>query len=92
MTDEQSPDQIAASITIDRAAGSAVVIDGVDISRAVRFASLRLGRDAKPWLEVHLDVTGRTAVDGSVELVVRPDIEQALVALGWTPPAERADG
>ena len=61
-----------------------VLVDGHDVSHATRSITLT-PREATLELDlVHFD---GTTVDGEATLRVPPATHDALVALGWTPPA-----
>lgn len=70
-----------------------VLIDGTDIAKGLTGLTLRLGADQVPRLELDLqlaDMTGLGPIEAEVHL--RKASHEALVALGWTPPAsERRD-
>jgi hypothetical protein len=66
-----------------------VSIDGHDISKAVR--SIRFDGDAgaRPCVTLNLFIHDVTTVSSQDTEVLIPDsTAEALVALGWTPPAE----
>ena len=68
-----------------------LIIDGIDLSRGARSAQLTLTTGELPTLTFepiifHLDATDIEAA----RVVVTDQAAAALVALGWTPPAEQA--
>jgi len=68
-----------------------LVVDGVDLSRGVKSAQLRLAAGELPTLIVDPIIFRLDEVDLEAARVVVPDeVAARLVALGWTPPEEAA--
>ncbi|MFD5675602.1 hypothetical protein [Streptomyces sp. NPDC127040] len=66
-----------------------VLVDGADIAKGLVGLTLRMGVDQVPSLELDLqlvDVAGLGPVEA--EVVLGEGAHEALVALGWTPPAD----
>ncbi len=74
--------------------GGRVVIDGHDISRAVRAVTWRGSYDEVAIIELELMVFGVSTLSSKVTQILLPDAtSQALTALGWQPPdCEVTDG
>lgn len=68
---------------------TAIEVGGHDVSRATRAGTLRFSVHDPATLELDLWVNWAT-VDGDIRVEVPPATREALVALGWTPPAEEA--
>lgn len=65
-----------------------VVLDGRDVSGGVRGFALRAEVGRRTELELDLAVADGATFDGEVRLVIPESTREALIALGWTPPAE----
>jgi hypothetical protein len=65
-----------------------VEIDGVDVSSATRALMFRHEVGHRPELELELGVFDVSEIDSpDVKIMITPSTHEALVALGWTPPA-----
>lgn len=70
-----------------------LLVDGQDISRAVRRAVLRTEPGCWPRLDVELKIYEHGGIDATgAEVVLPPETVLALKALGWGPPPPRPDG
>lgn len=67
--------------------GGTVLVDGVDVSRALAGISVEASADKPHVVTLRLSVD-RVDVTGEATAVVPRETRDALVALGWTPPAE----
>jgi hypothetical protein len=76
-------------ILSDGPANQRVVIDGVDISDGVTSWALGLGDDQVPRLELTMVLPDPAKADSTgTQVTVSEAMREALVGLGWTPPAE----
>jgi hypothetical protein len=72
-------------------------VDGHDISSAVRSVTVRYERDHRAHVEIELladtvDLTEFASEKTKTLLSLSSDVEDALTALGWTPPVACATG
>ncbi|HEY9418155.1 MAG TPA: hypothetical protein VIQ30_25630 [Pseudonocardia sp.] len=77
-----------AQIGIDQVGRGRIVLDGHDVSDATRGMVLRAAVGRPTELELDLVVIDDMRLDGEFRVVVPESTREALVALGWTPPAE----
>ncbi|MGH3495066.1 MAG: hypothetical protein ACRDQ1_17780 [Sciscionella sp.] len=66
-----------------------IIVGGTDLAPAVRSIQLCAGVDYRPELVLNL-VLHEVEVDGEITTTIPDRTREALVALGWTPPAEQA--
>lgn len=67
-----------------------LIVDGVDLSAAVRSAHLTMASGELPTLTFDPIIFRLDEVDLKAARVVVPDrAAKRLIALGWTPPAEQ---
>ncbi|MFF4417079.1 hypothetical protein ACFYY8_31550 [Streptosporangium sp. NPDC001559] len=69
-----------------------VEVDGHDISTGLRNMSIEIGLDGIPRIEAEIaasaiNVVRLDAEDADVVVSLPPGAHEALIALGWTPPA-----
>lgn len=69
-----------------------VDLDGQDISRALRGVTIRCAANERPSVDLDLkldaiEVTRLAVRDPEILLSLSDDVRDALIALGWTPPA-----
>jgi hypothetical protein len=76
-------------LVVDPAGRGSIVVDGVDLGFAVNAVELQsqVGDATRMNLSV---VAPRIEFDGQATIEVRDPTRAALIALGWTPPAEDA--
>jgi hypothetical protein len=68
-----------------------VEVDGHDISKAVSKATLWLSGGEPPELDLELRVFESQRIEAAeAEITIPAETHDALVALGWTPPAVKA--
>jgi hypothetical protein len=74
------------------AANSHIEIDGHDISKAVRRVTLDIPANADPpELRIELAHVEYQPIDMTdAKVVITEPSREALIALGWTPPAEES--
>jgi|GEM_PF-6781270 len=66
-----------------------ITVDGHDISNAVSSATLWLEPDGFPELELTLRIVEtKTLTSPNTVVSISDDVRDALIRLGWTPPAE----
>lgn len=65
---------------------SEILVDGYDVAHGLHSLTLCAGVDEVPQLELNL-LLAEVDVGGEVTVLVVPGTHEALVALGWTPPA-----
>ncbi|MFJ9628082.1 hypothetical protein ACIRU8_10360 [Streptomyces sp. NPDC101175] len=66
-----------------------LIVDGIDLSRGMRSAQLKLAAGELPTLTLDPIIFNLDGADlGSVRVIVTDQAAKALVALGWTPPEE----
>lgn len=76
------------SISNIRPSRAKIEIDGVDISNAVRSFTLTHGYGEHPRLELELAMVDITSLDApEAEYLLTARTRDALLAMGWTPPA-----
>lgn len=69
-----------------------ITVDGHDLSNATRGISLRSEVGQMPEILLDLVVIETTRIDAEeVEVTIPTATAEALVALGWTPPATETD-
>ena len=68
-----------------------LIVDGIDLSRGVRAATLELASGELPTLTIDPIIfeLDETEVQGA-RVLVTDHAAKALTALGWTPPEEAA--
>lgn len=66
--------------------GTTVELDGVDYAHAIHALTLDSSYDNVSDLTLHMRVLNGWTFEGEVNVRVPSDVEEALVALGWTPP------
>lgn len=74
-----------------------VEVNGHDISAAVRAVTVRYERNCRAEVSVELladtvELTNVASEDAKVVLSLPPDVADALITLGWTPPNACAGG
>lgn len=67
-------------------------LDGLDISKGIRRLTIDVGPDDWPRVEAELvihaiEVTELGVKDSHFEVSMPDEAREALIALGWTPPA-----
>lgn len=68
---------------------SKVEVDGHDISRAVRRVQVDLTAGHIPEVDIELAVLDVAPFEvESAQVLISPDVHDALVKLGWKPPLE----
>lgn len=78
-----------AEIELDRTGGR-VILDGTDVSGAVRRLTVRAKAGRPSDIELDLSVVDVTRIDSDHAQVLNPPATRdALVTLGWTPPPEQ---
>lgn len=76
------------SISNMRPSIAKIEIDGVDISNAIRSFTLTHGYGQHPVLELELALIDVTTLDApEAEYLLTSATRDALLAMGWTPPA-----
>lgn len=66
-----------------------VTVDGVDIASAVTAVTVHGNAWERPRITLELSIHDVTRISSpETELLIPEATAQALVALGWTPPAE----
>lgn len=76
-------------IELDETGRGQVVLDGRDISRAVRGLRLHAGVGELTTVELELPVVVVSELSGALVLAgLEDEVRELLVELGWTPPAE----
>lgn len=69
--------------------GHKIAINGHPVERWVTGASLEIDpREGCPVLTLRMIVDGPRSVDTHARVVLDAEAEEALKAMGWTPPAE----
>lgn len=64
-----------------------VIVDGVDLTNAVRAITWRTAVDERPSMDVELRIFDVTTVSSKdTEMLLPNETIEALIALGWTPP------
>ncbi|WP_028192937.1 hypothetical protein [Salinispora pacifica] len=77
-----------AEIELGRAGGR-VILDGTDVSGAVRRLTVRAEAGCLPDIELDLSIVDATRIDSDhAQMLIPPATRDALVTLGWTPPLE----
>lgn len=67
-----------------------LIVDGIDLSRGMRSAQLTLASGRLPMLVLDPIIFNLDGTDlGDARVVVPAPAAAALIALGWTPPAEQ---
>lgn len=74
----------------DRPSRGTLEINGQDIANGVGSAQLTIGGGQIPTLDLRL-LTAPVEFTGAVNVRMTPATIAALLALGWTPPADRPD-
>jgi hypothetical protein len=69
-----------------------ITANGVDISRAVAGADIQLRAGWPPEVELTLNLADITTYAEPGRVQVPESTRNALIALGWTPPADTQDG
>lgn len=78
-----------AEIEIDGPGHGRIVLDGHDVSGAVRGFQITAGVGDITRLVLDLNVLDVTRLDSEQTEIMIPDATRdALIALGWTPPAQ----
>lgn len=77
-------------LVIDPHGRGSIVVDGVDLSLAVNGVELQSQVGDTTRMSLSL-VAPRIEFDGQATIEVRDPTRGALIALGWTPPAEDAE-
>lgn len=82
------------SLSIKRnGAGHEVLVDGHDLSHAIQTLSLDMRAGQMPRVDLMLNIFDVTQFgDAEMRLAFAPGVEEALIALGWTPPGSDARG
>jgi hypothetical protein len=70
---------------------SRVEVNGVNLAHALVGYDIRDRVGGVPNVTLHLLGTGSVEL-AQVDVQLRPEVAEALIALGWTPPAEPASG
>lgn len=79
-----------AEIEISGTGRGRVVLDDADVSAAVRGLTIRAEVGRIPQIELDLSVIDVTGLGVAQAEILIPDAtREALIALGWTPPADR---
>ncbi|HEY5834995.1 hypothetical protein [Streptomyces sp.] len=79
------------SITGEGRFKTRVIVDGVDLSRGLTGINLTIGAGETPKLTLDVQLIDVTEIqDIDAQIYLSPASHDALVALGWTPPAENA--
>lgn len=66
-----------------------LIVDGIDLSKGVRSATLTLASGELPTLEVDPVIVDLDGTDiEHARVIVTDQAAKALVTLGWTPPEE----
>jgi hypothetical protein len=65
-----------------------VSIDGQQMTRALRGFSLDAGVGNAPRLTLDMAAFIESTVEGKMTVIIPDETHAALVALGWTPPAD----
>ncbi len=68
--------------------GGTVLVDGVDVSRALAGISVEASADKPHVVTLRLSVDRVDVAGGEAAVSVSRETRDVLVALGWTPPAE----
>ncbi|WP_119728354.1 hypothetical protein [Thermomonospora amylolytica] len=81
------PDRHTARLSLTPGRGGTVEIDGHDIAPVTRALHLAaaVGEIPTLYLDLAIDLV---EVDGEVTVTIPEGTRRALVALGWTPPAD----
>lgn len=69
--------------------GGVIEVDGHNVTNATLGLALKADGSGRRELTLNL-LVHETAVDGEMKVNVPQETAEALVALGWTPPAEEA--
>jgi hypothetical protein len=77
-----------ANLTASGGVGTTVEVDGFDITKTVRGLRIDAHVGSIPTVEVELLFVNGTGVDAEAIVRVPDATAEALVALGWKPPAE----
>ena len=81
---------VQASIVL-RPGASQIVVDGKDLANGCR--AIQLNGEAADLPKLTLDLLlSEITFDGQVRAWIPDGTREALIALGWTPPAEDGDG
>ena len=79
------------SITGNGVTETSVVVDGVDLARGLTGLELTMGVGQIPQLTLDVQLIDTTEIqDIEARVYLSPASHDALVALGWTPPADAA--
>lgn len=74
------------------ATDASIVVDGQDLANVTRAFTLRSRVGDIPVLTVELQLVAGAELDAAgVVVSLGPETRAALIALGWTPPAEPVD-
>jgi hypothetical protein len=76
-----------AEITVRRDGTASILVGGHDIAGAVGEIVLSARPGRPPVLNLSLPMLDEALFVADVEALISPSVYQALVALGWTPPA-----
>lgn len=79
-------DRTREAALVLRAGVCKVDIGEVDLAAACRSISLSADGHSPPRVELEL-LLPEITVDGEVTVLILPNVRDALLALGWTPPA-----
>jgi hypothetical protein len=71
--------------------GTVIEIDGTRVEGSVERLTLEGSAETRPRLLLSL-IVNEIEVDGEMQVLIPGSTHQALVALGWTPPAGRKEG
>jgi len=81
-----------AALTLQPNPGlSKIEIDGVDLAEACISLALHLDAIGEPHLLLDI-LLPEVGIDGEIHVDIPEHSRQALIALGWTPPAEAGEG
>ena len=70
-----------------------VMVDGTNTASALAGLTLTMRHDHLPALELDLNLVDVTELaDLDAQVILGPGVAEALVALGWTPPADQDAG
>lgn len=75
-------------IMLHGAGNGTVVLDGQDVTKAVRSLVVEGGVNQVPSLVLDLTLWELTKVDGEFDVLVSERAADLLIHLGWTPPSD----